>query len=375
MNSIIQQINFRIESYKLDFNFDAGTSRGVLRQKTSYFLKAFTANHPGIVGWGEAAPLPNLSIDDIPDFEGQMTGICQRLSGSDIAMDQEALSEWIREQIPPSLPSVRFAFETALLDLFNGGFRKIYETDFFNNNKTIPINGLIWMGNKKFMLDQIDRKLEQGFNCIKLKIGALDFEQECDLLTYIRKTYKNEEITLRVDANGAFSPDEALKKLEILSKFDLHSIEQPIRQGQVNEMATLCQNSPLPIALDEELIGIDRLNDKINLLKTIQPAFIILKPSLIGGMNSAREWISIAEEMKIGWWLTSALESNIGLNAISQFASTFSITMPQGLGTGQLYKNNIDSPLYIQKGRIGYNNNKAWADTKKSNPDLNQSCF
>ncbi len=360
MGKVLKQVEFSFRTHLMDFKFEAGTSRGVLKQKVTYFIKASEKAENEVVGWGEAAPLPKLSVDDVPDFEDQLLSICSKLSGNDIQIDKEGFGKWIKRNISATLPSIRFAFETALLDLFHGGNGKIFNTDFFNKEKTIPINGLIWMGSKSFMMEQIDQKLKEGYDCIKMKIGAIDFDRECELLAYIRSTYYKKDITLRVDANGAFSPTEALVKLEQLSQFDLHSIEQPIRQGQWIEMAALCRDSQLPIALDEELIGIESRDEKIKLLKTIKPQFIIIKPTLVGGLESSKEWIFLAEELKIGWWITSALESNIGLNAIAQFTDTYPIGLPQGLGTGQLYTNNIKSPLYINKGRLGYDKKVNW---------------
>ena len=361
MTEVLKNIQFTCFPYHLHFRFDAGTSRGVLKDKMIYLIKAFTDENPNVSGWGEAAPLPNLSIDDMSDIESQVLLLCRNFSGLSVLPDESSILKWVSDHIPDHLPSVKFAFETALLDLVNGGKKKIFDTTFFSGTKSIPINGLIWMGDREFMLEQIDRKLEEGYDCLKLKIGAIDFDQECELLSYIRQQYDSSQITLRVDANGAFTPEDSLNKLKILSRFDLHSIEQPIKKGQWEEMATLCRQTPLPIALDEELIGIHEIENKKKLLESIRPQFIILKPTLVGGIISSREWINLAETMGIGWWITSALESNIGLNAIAQFTSTYSVTMPQGLGTGQLYKNNFDSPLTITRGYLEYKVEKsAW---------------
>ena len=360
MPRILNNISFSYVPYELRFKFDAGTSRGVLKNKLTYFIKA--KDSEGVEAWGEAAPLPKLSIDDVPDFENQLKNLCEKLQVEDIEADDEAVYAWVDTHIPNALPSIRFAFETALLDLIHGGQKMIFASDFYASSKPIPINGLIWMGDKQFMLDQIDKKLEEGFDCIKMKIGAIDFEQECALLEYIRNRYSPEEIVLRVDANGAFSPDEALNKLRKLATYGLHSIEQPIAQGQIDAMAELCSKTPLPIALDEELIGVHSWEDKNILLETIKPQYIILKPTLVGGLRSCREWIALAESKGIGWWMTSALESNVGLNAISQFTSTYPVKMPQGLGTGQLYHNNISSPLVIRQGQLVYDTDVSWAD-------------
>jgi o-succinylbenzoate synthase len=263
----------------------------------------------------------------------------------------------LKEVLPFELPSIRFGLETAILDWMNGGKKRILANAFYDAQKPIPINGLIWMGDREFMLKQIDQKLKEGFNCIKMKIGAIDFEQETELLGYIRAKFSPEQIILRVDANGAFSPEEAMKKLEKLAEYHIQSIEQPIPAGNIQDMRALCQVTPLAIALDEELIGVQ---DKVNLLDGIQPQHIILKPTLVGGILETQEWIKLAEERNIGWWMTSALESNIGLNAISQLASTFGSDIPQGLGTGKLYHNNLESPLEIQSGFIRYNPEIDW---------------
>lgn len=348
--------------YRLDFKFDAGTSRGVLKTKDTYFIRVSSESFPGVYGYGEAGPLAKLSVDDIPDFEQHLREICSQLAGVPLPDKEEALLEKLGALLPIEFPSIRFGMEVALLDLIHGGKRRIFPNSFYDDQKSMAINGLIWMGGRDFMLDQIGQKLEEGYDCIKMKIGSIDFEQEVALLAFIRERYSSQEVILRVDANGAFSKEEALKKLQQLSQFDLHSIEQPIRQGQWDAMEELCRTSPVPIALDEELIGIDDRNDKIRLLKKIKPQYIILKPTLVGGVFSTREWISLAEELSIGWWITSALESNIGLNAIAQLTSTCNPTMHQGLGTGQLYHNNIHSPLTLEKGSIAYRHDKSWAD-------------
>jgi o-succinylbenzoate synthase len=360
METIIQNIEFTSTKHLLRFRFDAGTSRGVLKEKNTFFIQAIANGQEGPKGWGEAAPLPQLSIDDLPDFEAILKGFCQLLSGSSISNSEESILAWVSENIPFNYPSIRFAFETALLDLSKGGRKKIFENDFYNRGKSMSINGLIWMGDKSFMLEQIEHKLEEGYDCIKMKIGAIDFKKECEILGYIRKNHGADKITLRVDANGAFDPSEALEKLNSLATYDLHSIEQPIKQGQASLMRELCKSTPIPIALDEELIGIYTYEDKKKLLEHIHPQYIILKPTLIGGIQSSREWILLAESMGIGWWMTSALESNIGLNAIAQFTSTYSVKLPQGLGTGQLYHNNIESPLSIKEGQIYYDHNIDW---------------
>jgi o-succinylbenzoate synthase len=344
------------QKFTLNFKFLAGTSRGVLTRKDTYFIKLWQQNNPHIFGIGECSVLKGLSIDDRDDYASYLGQVCTKLDDFHISIDNETLHELISDEFP----SIRFGFEMALKDLINGGKRIIYHSSFTEENTGISINGLIWMGEEEEMRNQIDAKLAQGYSCLKMKIGAIDFAKECALLEYIRKNYSQERITLRVDANGAFSPEEALEKLHILSQYGLHSIEQPIRQGQRDYMKKLCRKTPLPIALDEELIGVMNYEGKKALLKEIFPQFIILKPSLLGGFRDCLEWIEICEQLQIGWWITSALESNIGLNAISQFTATLQNPLPQGLGTGQLYTNNIESPLEIQKGKLFFQAGKEW---------------
>jgi o-succinylbenzoate synthase len=350
-------LNFKLKKHTLQFKFDAGTSRGVLREKDTWFVKLWDEANPEVFGLGECAPLKGLSPDDRPDFEEEVNRICAKLTKNNFEL--ETLNFELQ-----SFPSIRFGLETAMLDLRNGGKRMIFDNDFYRQSTPIPINGLIWMGEKTFMLRQIEEKLESGFTCLKMKIGALDFGTELEILAYIRSRFSATDITLRLDANGAFSPNEALGKLELLSEFYIHSIEQPIRQGQIEAMAALCDETPIPIALDEELIGVYGVN-KANLLSHIKPQYIILKPTLLGGFAASEEWIYLAENQEIGWWVTSALESNIGLNAICQY--TFEQmkgrkAFAQGLGTGSLYHNNIASPLSVGNGYVLYLQEGSWED-------------
>ncbi len=346
--------------HTLDFKFEAGTSRGVLTHKDSYFVKIFDHENPSVFGLGECSPLKGLSIDDRPDFDLQLLGICENFNTLDLEVYPWNLNIILDQVLDKTFPSVVFAFETAMLDLMNGGKRVVFNNAFAKADRTININGLVWMGNREFMLRQIDEKLEEGYDTIKMKVGAIDFKKECEILSYIRERYDDNKITLRVDANGAFSIHEVFSKLQKLAEFKLHSIEQPIRQGNEDLMAELCQNTPVPIALDEELIGIREYTDKYKLLKKIMPQYLILKPTLLGGFQQCREWIENANRLKIGWWMTSALESNVGLNAITQFTAEFNNIMPQGLGTGQLYHNNIPSPLEINHGKIFHNTQNSW---------------
>ncbi len=338
------------------FNFKARTSRGLLKDKTSWFIKLAEANRPSVEGLGECGPLPGLSPEYNTDFEQVLNDLTDKINTSSLD-GKDMLS--VMALVPQGFSSITFGLETALMDLQNGGRRRLYNNGFLRG-EPIPINGLIWMGDMDFLMDQINRKVEQGFTCLKLKVGGLDFDRECDILRYIRKKYFREKITIRLDANGAFKVDDVLYKLDEMAKFDVHSIEQPLRPG-TEAMEELCRKSPIPVAFDEELIGVLSEGDKRSLLKKLRPQFIVLKPSLHGGMSGCAEWISIAEELKIGWWITSALESSIGLNAICQFTANYRPTIPQGLGTGAIYENNIASPLQVKEGKIFYDPASPWA--------------
>ena len=335
------------KKYILHFKQPAGTSRGVLKTKVTYFL---IISHHEKIGIGECALFKGLSADDKPDYEEKLQWVCDNIQLGETQLYQE-LEDY---------PSIQIGIETAFKSFKAKNIFEIFPSKFLTAEAKIPINGLVWMGDKQFMNKQIIEKIKLGFTCIKLKIGALDFDSEIDLLQSIRQNFSNKDIEIRVDANGAFLPNEALEKLNILSQFSIHSIEQPIKQGQWQEMARLCQDSPIPIALDEELIGIHDIKTRENLLKTIQPQFIILKPSLVGGFKGSDNWITLAEDIKMGWWITSALESNIGLNAIAQYTYTKKSKLPQGLGTGGLFTNNITSPLEVSEGKLFYNKKLKW---------------
>ncbi len=349
-------MNVTWKKHRLFFKFKAGTSRGILKEKDSYFI--IMRNNDGLSGIGECSLINRLSIDDPLLIESKLTEVCHELSVNSITRIED-LESFFNEYLKLSWPSIRMGVETAYMDILHGGKRVIFKNEFIVG-RSIPINGLIWMGTKEFMLEQIRSKIESGFTTIKIKIGAIDFETELGILAYIRKEFSINDITLRVDANGAFSEAEALRKLDQLSHFDLHSVEQPIRKGFWDRMAKLCQSSPIPIALDEELIGPLTLEEKKLLVNTINPHFLVLKPSLLGGFVKTQEWIKIAQKGDLGWWITSALESNIGLNAICQYTFDNHPLMEQGLGTGQLFTNNIDSPLEVNKGFISYNQQKKW---------------
>ena len=331
------EISKRIFHFKLP----AGTSRGIYTTRQSYFLTLTDDSMPGIKGVGECAPLPKLSCDDLPDYETILHQICKLVESTD--------------KIPYALlrpyPSILFGLETAFAQFNAHGSMMLFDTPFGRGEEGIRINGLVWMGSFDEMAERLETKLRQGFHCVKLKIGAIDFEKEIELIRHIRESFDKRQVELRVDANGAFTPKNALLHLETLAKYDIHSIEQPIKQHQWGDMAHLCAASPLPIALDEDLIGVNVAAMKEALLDTIRPQYIVLKPSLHGGMRGTEEWIRLAHTRGIGSWITSALESNIGLNAIAQLCAKLygpRVSTPQGLGTGQLFTDNITMPLTIR---------------------------
>ncbi len=335
------------KKYILNFKQASGTSRGILRTKETYFL---TLEKNGKKGLGECGLFRGLSIDDRPDYEEKLQWACKNM-----ILGKDALLKELYE-----FPSIQFGIEQAFLSLQSSTPFEIYPSKFTRGEDAIAINGLIWMGSEAFMKQQIAKKLAAGFTTLKLKIGAIDFDAELALIKSIRKEYSSKEIALRVDANGAFKPSQALEKLKRLSEYELHSIEQPIKPKQWQEMAILCSKTPLPIALDEELIGVFSHSNKKKLITTIKPQYIILKPSLIGGVGGSEEWISLSKAHNMGWWITSALESNIGLNAIAQFTYHLKTSMPQGLGTGGLFTNNIDSPLLVENGQLHYRPELKW---------------
>nr|WP_299172794.1 o-succinylbenzoate synthase [uncultured Allomuricauda sp.] len=335
------------KKYILDFKIPSGTSRGVMTQKETWFL---ILSENGKYGIGECGILRGLSVDDVPDYEEKLSWVCANI--------QLSLEELLVQLT--NFPSIQFGLEQAFLSFQSENPFHLFPSEFTENESPISINGLIWMGDETFMLSQLEQKLKQGFQCIKMKIGAIDFKKELEILKSIRDNFTVEEIELRVDANGAFSSTEALDKLEILSKFQMHSIEQPIKPGNWEKMAELCAKTPLPITLDEELIGIFDVTEKQRMLQTIKPQYIIIKPSLVGGFRGSEEWINLAKNQQVGWWATSALESNIGLNAIAQWTYAMETSIPQGLGTGSLYTNNFDSPLEVANGKLYYRGTKQW---------------
>ncbi|MEP0265723.1 o-succinylbenzoate synthase [Dokdonia sp.] len=331
----------------LDFKRASGTSRGILKTKETWYIVLYDGGKRGI---GECGILRGLSYDDRPDYEERLRWVC-----ANIEKGPEVLWEELKE-----FPSIQFGVEMAFLSLEAKDPFVLFPSKFTQGDDAIPINGLVWMGDEVFMKEQIDEKLAAGFDCIKMKIGAIDVEKEFALLAFIRRHYDASKITLRVDANGGFAFAKAKKILTQLSDLDIHSIEQPIPVGNWEQMRILCEDTPTPIALDEELIGIVDVIKKRELLQTIRPQYIILKPSFIGGFQGSEAWIDQAEALGIGWWITSALESNIGLNAIAQWTYELKAKGPQGLGTGSLFTNNIQAPLEVAQGTLKYNAQTDW---------------
>ncbi|AIL46826.1 o-succinylbenzoate synthase [Elizabethkingia anophelis] len=329
------------QRHNLIFKRPGGTSRGVLTEKETYFLHISDGEKKGT---GECGIFRGLSYDDVPDYEEKLKWLCDNINAKYNFLQQQLLH----------YPSIWFGYEQAILNLKHGG-HIYFPGEFTEGKESITINGLIWMGNIDFMKEQIASKLQDKFHCIKLKIGV-HWDEEKKVLEELRKTFPKNQLELRVDANGAFSTEKARIVLEELAFLDIHSIEQPIKAGNPEEMALLCASTPTPIALDEELIGITELEEKQKLLEIIKPQYIILKPSLVGGISGSDEWIALAEEQNIGWWITSALESNIGLNAIAQYTYTKKNPMPQGLGTGALFTNNTPSSLRLEGDQLWFAN-------------------
>ena len=354
------------------FGFDARTSRGQLRERHCWFLK-IKNNLTGTEGTGEAAPLTGLSPETHEEVERQLESLVNQIN-----------SGWLNDKIFGSLAeihtlfndnyasSVWCALEMALLDLHNGGDKIIFQNAFAKRETGLSTNGLIWIGGLDAMLQQVAIKIEEGFRTLKIKIGSLDFEKEIDILQYIRRKYFRENITVRLDANGAFKPNEVFYKLTELSRWDIHSIEQPIMPGQPELLEEVCRKSPIPVALDEELIGIREYQKKTEMIQKIKPAFLILKPSIVGGFFGCQQWIELAEANGIGWWITSALESSVGLNAVAQFTAQYPVTLPQGLGTGQIYTDNIESPLEIHKGELKLSPKLLW-ENERAEEENNRS--
>jgi o-succinylbenzoate synthase len=336
-------ISARFIKHSLQFIKPARTSRDTLLTKDTFYLLLFDTQS-GSTGIGECSMIPGLSLDNPALYETVLHDLCTSGLEADLT----------------NFPSISFGLEMALADLKNGGRKILFDNDFSKGLKPIPINGLVWMADAEEMKIQIKQKVESGFGCIKIKVGTTNFEDELEFLKTVRKEYRAGDITLRLDANGAYPASDALNILGRLSELDIHSIEQPIKAGQWDDMALICEKSPIPIALDEELIRISKFDRKQMLLQTIKPAYLVLKPSLLGGFASCQEWISVAEAAQSKWWITSALESNIGLNAIAQWTANFDVKMPHGLGTGSLYSNNVDSPLEVRNGELFYKPEGSW---------------
>ncbi|MFZ3103503.1 MAG: o-succinylbenzoate synthase [Smithella sp.] len=338
------------KKYILHFKQPAGTSRGVYTQRTSWFIFVFDSDNPAQIGIGECAPLPGLSPELNAGFTEKLDDICKN-----IERYRDLKSTDLTE-----FSSIKMGLETAFLDYQNRGSKIFYRNAFTEGKRGIKINGLVWMGSPEFLDEQIRNKSKKGYACIKLKVGAIDFDAGLSLIKKIRKEYQAEDVEIRVDANGAFDPAKVMNRLNALAALHVHSIEQPVKPGQPDLLARLCVESPLPIALDEELIGIESLNHKQKIISDIRPQFLVLKPSLHGGFGGCSEWIKLADASNTGWWITSALESNIGLNAIAQWTSTLQSDLHHGLGTGQLFMNNLDSPLHIDNAELKFDANKTW---------------
>jgi o-succinylbenzoate synthase len=344
---------FSVVRKTFQFTFDARTSRGRMRDKTSWFIIIRNLQNPGVAGIGECGPLPGLSAEPLEEMDQQLEELMGRLNALPVFS-----ADTIKRMVPPEWSAVRLALEMAWLDLQHNGQRVIFDNAFVAG-QPLPINGLIWMGDVDFMLKQVAEKMAQGYTVLKLKIGGRDFDSECAMLDYIRRRYYRQNPEIRLDANGAFAPHEALDKLKTLSQFRIHSIEQPVPPGH-ESMEAICAESPIPVALDEELISAAQDDTRQRLLTKLRPAYIVLKPSLHGGFSGCMQWIALAEQHHIGWWITSALESNIGLNAICQFTAQYPVTRAQGLGTGLLYENNFTSPLQTEGGFIRYVPGRTW---------------
>jgi len=335
-------------AHNLNFKLPAGTSRGVLHQKPCWYV--VLTNDKGVKGLGEVSFIPGLSVEDPHEIEIQIDHVCKLISKGELDPTGKL----------PNLPGVAFALETAWLDMNRGGCRLLYPSDFTNGLEGIPTNGLIWMGDPLQMKQQIRDKLEVGFRVLKMKVGALELNSELEILRGIRAEYGVDELEVRLDANGAWSFEQAPEILQRFAEFEIHSIEQPIAPGKTREMAELSASGVIPIALDEELIGISTTRERAWLLERIKPAYVIIKPGLTGGFTEAEEWIKLAEKQGVGWWITSALESSVGLNAIAQWTHSLGVTMPQGLGLGSLYTNNLSSPLEMERDSLWHRPRKKW---------------
>ena len=343
-------------SYSYTFKTPAGTSRGVMTSKPAHFIEV---DVQGLRGQGECGLLPGLSVDDRPDYREQLELFCRALN----ALSDATWADWAsRGRLDPQWarawvewPSLVFAAEQALLswaDRARGGDgTRQADTAFARGEAGIPINGLLWMGSSCYLHDQSEARLTEGFRCLKMKVGALDFAAECDVLRHNRSL--DSSLELRVDANGAWAGDLALERMKALREFNLHSIEQPCPPSDRAGLKAAASSGTLPVALDESLIGVHRSADRDALLDEIQPHFIVLKPSLLGGMASSEDWISRARARGINYWVTSALEGSVGLSALAQWASTLpDLQGYQGFGTGSLYTNNLPARTEVRQGQL-----------------------
>lgn len=351
-------IKARLAYREFQFLRPATTSRGTLRRKKVYFIVLYHTDDPSLAGIGECTLFPGLSADDNKEYAAKLQETIVRINEGDYGADA-TLADW---------PSINFALETAWKDIRMNGSKILFPSDFTAGRDSITINGLIWMGTKEDMKIQIRQKLDSGFSCIKMKIGALSFDEELELLRYLRKQFGADELEIRLDANGAFKRKEAPEILKILSEYDLHSIEQPIPAGHPEAMAEICELSPIPVALDEELIGKPATADRRKILDTIRPQYLVLKPGLLGGITSCNEWVNLCKERKIGWWITSALETNIGLNIIAQWTYTLGVNLAQGLSTGSLYVTNLPSPLFLAGERLYFDTDRKWDLSSLTDP-------
>lgn len=328
--------------YLLKFKEPGGTSRGVMTEKPTFFIKFYDEKNPEQFGIGEAAVFPGLS----PEADGYYVLKLTELMANVAIGRYTDLSRH---------SSIQFGLEQAILDYTNGCKGIYFPNKFTQGIQTIEINGLVWMGDLDIMMQRISSKIQAGFKCLKLKIGAIDWEKELLMIKTIRRKFTENQLIIRVDANGGFTPKDCITRLKELADLGVHSIEQPIKAGNEEEMSKICRNSPLPIALDEELIGKGSKEERIRILEEIKPQYIILKPALCGGFEGATDWIYHAKKLGIGWWITSALESNVGLNAISQYTVEVGAQGPQGLGTGGVFTNNFETPIYLEKDRLHFN--------------------
>ena len=331
-------------------NFELGTSKGPITARTVWYLIAWDSARPEVQGIGEAALFPGHSKEYPADVKVKLIELCERTDN----WEQRLISDLV------DVPSVRFAVEQCLRDLDAGGTKTLFPSDFTIGRKAIPINGLVWMGDRATMKQRIREQIDGGYTTVKMKIGAIGIEDELELLRAVRSEFSANDLTLRVDANGAFSAQQAPEVLKRLADLHVHSIEQPVAAGLYEVMADLCASTPIPIALDEDLIGLNTRDAKVDMLENVKPQFIVIKPSLVGGWSATQEWIDLAKAQHIGWWITSALESSIGLNAIAQYTATLNVTMAHGLGTGKVYANNIPSPLLAERGFLKYRPEEAW---------------